>query len=34
MGTCFECRVTVNGVAAVRACLEPVRNGLIVETMS
>jgi sarcosine oxidase subunit alpha len=34
MGTCFECRVTIDGVAAVRACLEPVREGLKVETMS
>jgi len=31
MGTCFECRVTVDGVRNVRACLEPVRDGLIVE---
>lgn len=34
MGTCFECRVTVNGVVSVRACLEPVREGLVVETKS
>ena len=34
MGTCFECRVTINGVAGVRACLQPVREGLSVETMS
>lgn len=32
MGTCFECRVTVDGVAEVRACLEPVRDGMRVET--
>lgn len=32
MGTCFECRVTVNGATAVRACLEPVREGMAVET--
>ncbi len=32
MGTCFECRVTVDGVADVRACLEPVRDGMRVET--
>jgi sarcosine oxidase subunit alpha len=32
MGTCFECRVTVDGVADVRACLEPVRDGMQVET--
>jgi sarcosine oxidase subunit alpha len=34
MGTCFECRATVNGVTAVRTCLEPVREGLRVETAS
>lgn len=34
MGTCFECRVVVNGVTSVRACLEPVREGLVVETAS
>lgn len=32
MGTCFECRVTVDGVADVRACLEPVREGMRIET--
>lgn len=32
MGSCFECRVTVDGVAGVRACLEPVRDGMQVET--
>ncbi len=32
MGSCFECRVTVDGVRNVRACLEPVRAGMIVET--
>ncbi|MGH7594136.1 MAG: (2Fe-2S)-binding protein [Gemmatimonadales bacterium] len=32
MGTCFECRVTVDGVRNTRACLEPVRDGLVVET--
>lgn len=32
MGTCFECRVTVDGVAQRRACLEPVRSGMIVQT--
>lgn len=30
IGHCFECRVTVNGVPDIRACLEPVRPGLIV----
>jgi D-hydroxyproline dehydrogenase subunit gamma len=28
MGTCFECRVTVDGVQGRRACLEPVREGM------
>jgi sarcosine oxidase subunit alpha len=32
MGTCFECRVTVDGVAQRRACLEPVRSGMTVVT--
>jgi D-hydroxyproline dehydrogenase subunit gamma len=32
MGTCHECRVTVDGVDGVRACLVPVRDGMRVET--
>lgn len=32
MGTCFECRVTIDGVSDRRACLEPCRPGLSVET--
>jgi sarcosine oxidase subunit alpha len=28
MGTCFECRVTIDGVRGRRACLEPVREGM------
>lgn len=32
MGICFECIVTVDGVAGVRACLEPVRDGMRVDT--
>jgi len=32
MGICFECRVRVDGVDHRRACLEPVRNGMVVET--
>jgi sarcosine oxidase subunit alpha len=32
MGSCFECRVTVDGVLHRRACLEPVRVGMVVET--
>jgi len=30
MGTCFECRVTVDGEPHVRACLAPVREGMTV----
>ena len=32
MGICLECRVTVDGVRHRRACLEPVRSGMIVLT--
>ncbi|HXY40885.1 MAG TPA: (2Fe-2S)-binding protein [Vicinamibacteria bacterium] len=32
MGTCFECRVTVDGVPHRRACREPVREGMQVRT--
>ncbi len=32
MGVCYECRVTVDGVPHVRACLEPVRPGMEVLT--
>ncbi|MBX6364010.1 MAG: (2Fe-2S)-binding protein [Gemmatimonadetes bacterium] len=32
MGICYECRVTVNGVAHVRACLETVAPGMDVVT--
>jgi NADPH-dependent 2,4-dienoyl-CoA reductase/sulfur reductase-like enzyme len=28
MGTCFECRVTIDGEPHRRACLEPVREGM------
>jgi sarcosine oxidase subunit alpha len=30
-GHCFACRVTVDGVPGVRACLLPVRSGMRVE---
>jgi D-hydroxyproline dehydrogenase subunit alpha len=30
MGTCFECRVTVDGEPHCRACLTPVREGMTV----
>ena len=32
MGTCFECRVTINGRHHQRSCLIPCAPGLIVET--
>jgi sarcosine oxidase subunit alpha len=32
MGVCFECRVTVDGVAHVRACITPVSEGMQVTT--
>lgn len=32
IGHCFECRVTVNGEPNVRACVTPVRAGLVVES--
>jgi predicted molibdopterin-dependent oxidoreductase YjgC len=28
MGVCFECLVTVDGLAAQRACITPVRPGM------
>ena len=32
IGTCFECRVTIDGVRDVRACLTAVRDGMSVES--
>ena len=32
MGICFECRVTIDGVAHQRACLVPCVDGMVVET--
>jgi predicted molibdopterin-dependent oxidoreductase YjgC len=32
MGVCFECRVTVDGVAHQRSCLIPIRDGMDVIT--
>jgi sarcosine oxidase subunit alpha len=32
MGSCFECRVTVNGRPHQRSCLIPCTEGMIVET--
>ena len=33
MGTCFECRVTIDGVPDRRACAESVRDGMKVRTL-
>lgn len=30
MGVCFDCLVTVDGMFNVRACLEPVRDGMTI----
>lgn len=32
IGHCYDCRVTVNGVGGVRACLTPVRDGMVIES--
>jgi len=32
MGTCYECRVTIDGVAHRRACLIPVAEGMRITT--
>ena len=32
MGICQECRVTVNGIPNVRACMTPVASGMVIET--
>ena len=32
MGTCYECRLTIDGVAHRRSCLVPVAEGMRVET--
>lgn len=32
MGICFECRVTIDGVAHQRACMELCRDGMEVTT--
>jgi sarcosine oxidase subunit alpha len=32
MGTCHECRVEIDGSSSRRACMEPVRDGMQVET--
>lgn len=32
IGICHDCLVTVNGVASIRACLEPIRAGDVIVT--
>jgi len=32
MGVCFECRVRIDGVAQLRACMTPARDGMEVLT--
>jgi sarcosine oxidase subunit alpha len=32
IGHCFECRVTVDGCEGIRACLTPVREGMVVQS--
>ena len=34
MGTCYECRVTIDGVAHRRACLVTVADGMDVTTVA
>jgi sarcosine oxidase subunit alpha len=33
IGHCFECRVNVNNVEAVRACLTPIQKGMEIKSM-
>ncbi|MGC5779347.1 (2Fe-2S)-binding protein [Methylobacterium sp. NFXW15] len=32
MGVCFECLVAIDGVGNRQACLEPVRDGMVIVT--
>ena len=32
MGVCFECRVSIDGVAGRRACMVPASGGMVVST--
>jgi hypothetical protein len=34
MGICHDCRMVVDGIANVRTCLEPAREGMVVETQT
>lgn len=32
IGHCYECRVTIDGKQGVRACLTPVKEGMVIES--
>ena len=32
IGHCFECRVTVNGIPSIRACITPVQDQMMIES--
>jgi len=32
IGHCYECRVSVNGQSGIRACVTPIKEGMIVES--
>jgi sarcosine oxidase subunit alpha len=32
IGHCFECRVTVNGIPNIRACITPIEHNMVVES--
>jgi D-hydroxyproline dehydrogenase subunit gamma len=32
MGVCFECRLRIDGMRHQRACMELVREGMVIET--
>jgi len=32
MGICFECRVTIDGIAHVRSCMVSCREGMVIQT--
>ncbi|MGL4441476.1 MAG: (2Fe-2S)-binding protein [Bosea sp. (in: a-proteobacteria)] len=34
MGSCFECLVTIDGQPGMQACLVPVRNGMVIDTLA
>jgi NADH dehydrogenase/NADH:ubiquinone oxidoreductase subunit G len=34
MGACFECLVSIDGQQGLQACLVPVRDGMMIETMA